>query len=129
MSNQDTQHTPTPWTLQPIGDETECNVLGSGRELVGTLADHDAARIVACVNACEGFGGTDPAVAISGLRSRSDNVAGMCAEVDTLRARVALLERALREVAAARPDRLGCTQDALWEVMRDIARAALSVQS
>lgn len=40
-------HTPGPWTLQPIGDETECNILGARRELVATVSDNDACLIAA----------------------------------------------------------------------------------
>ena len=40
-------HTPGPWTMQPIGDETECNILGAGRELVATVSDNDAHLIAA----------------------------------------------------------------------------------
>ena len=40
-------HTPGPWTLQPIGDETECNILGAGHELVATVSDNDARLIAA----------------------------------------------------------------------------------
>lgn len=40
-------HTPGPWTTQPIGDETECNILGARRELVATVADCDARLIAA----------------------------------------------------------------------------------
>ena len=43
-------HTPGPWTLQPIGDETECNVLGAGRELIATVSDNDAPLIAAAPN-------------------------------------------------------------------------------
>ncbi len=42
-----TTHTPGPWTLQPIGDETECNILGAGRELIATVSDNDAPLIAA----------------------------------------------------------------------------------
>ena len=42
-----TQHTPGPWSLQPIGDETECNILGAGRELIATVSDNDAPIIAA----------------------------------------------------------------------------------
>jgi len=40
-------HTPGPWTTQPIGDETECNILGAGRELIATVSDNDARLIAA----------------------------------------------------------------------------------
>lgn len=40
------EHTPGPWTMQPIGDETECNILGKHRELVATVSDNDA-RLIA----------------------------------------------------------------------------------
>ncbi len=40
-------HTPGPWTAQPIGDETEANILGAGRELVATVSDNDALLIAA----------------------------------------------------------------------------------
>ena len=40
-------HTPGPWTLQPVGDETECNILGAGRELIATVSDNDARLIAA----------------------------------------------------------------------------------
>ena len=40
-------HTPAPWTLQPIGDETECNILGKGRELIATVSDNDAPLMAA----------------------------------------------------------------------------------
>jgi len=40
-------HTPGPWTTQPIGDETECNVLGARRELIATVSDNDARLIAA----------------------------------------------------------------------------------
>ena len=40
-------HTPGPWTLQPIGDETECNILGAGRELIATVSGNDARLIAA----------------------------------------------------------------------------------
>ena len=33
--------------MQPIGDETECNILGKGRELVATVSDNDARLIAA----------------------------------------------------------------------------------
>ena len=36
------------------------------------------------------------------------------------------LREALERVANARPDRLACSQENLWEVMRGIARAALN---
>ena len=36
------KHTPGPWTTQPIGDESECNILGGGRELIATVSDNDA---------------------------------------------------------------------------------------
>jgi len=42
-----TTHTPGPWTTQPIGDETECNILGAGRELIATVSDNDAKVIAA----------------------------------------------------------------------------------
>ncbi len=40
-------HTPGPWTCQPIGDETDANILGSRRELIATVADYDANLIAA----------------------------------------------------------------------------------
>jgi len=40
-------HMPGPWSLQPIGDETECNILGAGRELIATVSDNDARLIAA----------------------------------------------------------------------------------
>jgi len=42
-----TQHTPGPWSIQPIGDETECNILGAYRELIATVSDNDARLIAA----------------------------------------------------------------------------------
>ena len=53
-----TQHTPGPWTCQPIGDESECNILGPGRELVATVSDNDARLIAAAPDllaACKRF--------------------------------------------------------------------------
>jgi hypothetical protein len=47
VKTETAQHTPGPWTLQPIGDETECNILGAGRELVATVSDNDARLIAA----------------------------------------------------------------------------------
>jgi hypothetical protein len=41
------RHTPGPWSVQPIGDETEANILGARRELVATVADYDAHLIAA----------------------------------------------------------------------------------
>lgn len=46
-TKQAAKHTPGPWTCQPIGDETECNILGSGRELIATVSDNDANLIAA----------------------------------------------------------------------------------
>jgi hypothetical protein len=34
-----------PWTLQPIGDETKCNVLSATREIVATVKDADGPLI------------------------------------------------------------------------------------
>ena len=47
MMGTPAKHTPGPWSCQPIGDETECNILGSRRELVATVADCDARLIAA----------------------------------------------------------------------------------
>ncbi len=41
------KHTPGPWTCQPIGDEMECNILGSRRELIATVSDNEANLISA----------------------------------------------------------------------------------
>jgi len=38
---------PGPWTVQPIGDETECNILGPARELIATVSDNEARLIAA----------------------------------------------------------------------------------
>jgi hypothetical protein len=56
-------------------------------------------RIVACVNACEGM--ADPAVEIAGLRSRSNGIEGMCAEVERLRGVNTELLAALERLANA----------------------------
>ena len=47
------RHTPGPWSLQPIGDESECNVLGAGRELIATVSDNDANIIAAAPDLLE----------------------------------------------------------------------------
>jgi hypothetical protein len=47
MNTTQQTHTPGPWTLQPIGDETEFNILGAGRELIATVSDNDARLIAA----------------------------------------------------------------------------------
>ena len=49
------EFTPGPWSCQPIGDESDCNILGGGRELIATVADCDARLIAAApdlLNAC-----------------------------------------------------------------------------
>ena len=47
MDKQTEMHIPGPWTMQPIGDETECNILGPRRELIATVADNEARLIAA----------------------------------------------------------------------------------
>lgn len=58
----------------------------------------NAQRAVACVNACGGM--DDPAIEISCLRSRSDGVPAMCAEVESLRTQRDELKRALEIILA-----------------------------
>lgn len=65
--------------------------------VTGRKRDADAERLVACWNACEGM--SDPAVEISALRSRSNGVPAMCAEVESLRAEVERLRAALQDLA------------------------------
>ncbi len=47
MSKQSGMHIPGPWTCQPIGDETECNILWPRRELIATVSDNEARLIAA----------------------------------------------------------------------------------
>lgn len=89
--------------------------------VTGRKRDADAERLVACWNACEGM--SDPAVEISALRSRSNGVPAMCAEVESLRAEVERLRAALQEVARIPADYDVCPQIAMR--MYDAARAAL----
>ena len=48
------------------------------------------------------------------------------AERNALREEVLDLRAALSVIAQARPDRLNCSQENLWEAMRTIARAAIA---
>lgn len=80
---QETTHTPEPWVMDynrfgtPI--VTGCNLKGAKEDLICILscrilarAEVNAARIVACVNACEGM--VDPAAEIAELKAQRDEL-------------------------------------------------------
>lgn len=81
-----------------------------------------AERIAACFNACEGM--NDPPLEISALRSRSDSVPAMCAEVETLRAEVRRLRELAKHVIAMQTDAY-LSGHPEWQEICAEARAAL----
>ena len=72
------KHTPEPWvigshpTLGRIYIDEASYSHGSVATCYGGLAEADAARIVACVNACAGM--ADPAAEISAMRNRLEDL-------------------------------------------------------
>lgn len=118
-------HTPEPWQSNPIGKTdrrtiTAAHPDGGGQNIVDECLAENAARIVACVNACAGM--TDPAQEIAALRARSNNVPAMCAEVEKQRAEIKALRDALeaaidimegREAGSERVDALSQARAAL----------------
>ena len=118
-------HTPGPWDAD-IGLHGLCIGSGDNPPIAAMLAgglnpEADAERIVACVNACEGM--IEPAVEISGLRSRSNAVPAMCAEVEALRAENERLREALQELDANCENR---QDEPFVKYVRQTARAALA---
>ena len=105
-------HTATPWNVERPFQEPGVYIAGPNTSLIAKLyqpdarlyngdklvsIDGNAARIVACVNACAGM--TDPAQEIAALRARSNNVPAMCAEVEKQRAEIKALRDALERCA------------------------------
>ena len=101
-----TAHTPAPW----IQDATPTHAPRSF--IIRSKSAHcdawvpvrmndsaNSMRIVQCINACEGM--ADPVVEISGLRSLSNGIEGMCAEVERLRGVNTDLLAALERLANA----------------------------
>ena len=94
------RHTPEPWKCSCEGVDPHWSIItAKGGLIVANVHNYgkpeaNSVRICACVNACAGM--ADPSVEISALRSRSNNVPAMCAEVETLRAEIAALREALK---------------------------------
>jgi len=103
-----TAHTPGPWR---IGQDSAAHAIWTAGNVPASLIvairpdcteqdnnrQANAARIVACVNSCEGI--ADPAQEIAALRARSNNVPAMCAEVEAQRAEIKSLRDALADIA------------------------------
>ncbi len=63
------KHTPEPWSHNvgdPAGDPTDSRIYSGDCSVTEATGPADAARIVACVNACAGI--TDPAATLAEVR-------------------------------------------------------------
>lgn len=99
-SSDMSEHSPRGWCLTS-GGKRIANIPDAPEVSENEQADN-AARIVACVNACAGM--HDPAAEIACLRGRSDGIPAMCAEVETLRAALASARHSVAQLRAALAD-------------------------
>jgi len=131
-----TAHTPAPWIQDATPAHAPCSFIIRSKSAhcdawvpVRMNDSANSKRIVACVNACESM--ADPAVEIAGLRSRSNSIEGMCAEVERLRGVNTDLLVSLQSLALSYEVSLNSkTSEKVWQAIAKLnlnfARAAIA---